>query len=196
MGRLFIVMTAGLYRVKLNRVIKYERLFVILPECIHRMNQVTITAIVRIQCKAPTLINSFTGGHIGKDVTATESINCLLRITDHNQAMLIIRVIYGSRLIDLRRLIYTTEDSILNRIGVLKFIDHCNRVQSSDLCCQFFALLRLQSTIKKALEIITGDNRRLLKKVDVTVVNRTKPGQLLRLPECSFKFDQLINFFK
>ena len=86
-----------------------------------------------------------TGIQIGVDVGATETVNRLFGIANHQQAGVL--VVAGHP-------VYTVEDPVLHRVGILEFIDHCHRKLATNGRCQAFALRAAQRSIQSCEQVV------------------------------------------
>ncbi len=105
------------------------------------------------------------GMHVGKDIGATEGINRLLRIADH------VETAFGISFIQCR------ENLILQRVGILKFIDHRDRIKLADLLSQCLPALTLQRPSQIGQQVI---KRELLFALFLLLQPLTNRGQRLR----------------
>ena len=101
---------------------------------------------------------------IGVDIGAAEGIDGLLGITDHQQRAgrlasiaidgIVADGIVVGRSIARRLRIDAPEDAVLDRIGVLKFVDHRHRQLLTDLARQSLAGLAIERRVQCVIEII------------------------------------------
>ena len=79
-------------------------------------------------------LRMMTGLNIGMDIGATEGINGLLRIANHQQAELIFCIVFALLLKRVAVLVDAREDRKLQRIGILEFINK----RDGETCCHGF----------------------------------------------------------
>ena len=104
---------------KLDRIAKYKGFGSAREQGIDSFYQCGLRTPVCLQVIALDR-RQLTRLHISEYIAAAKAVNRLLRIADQGQAEVLGEFV--TRLIDM------TEDAILNTVGVLKFVDHGNRI--------------------------------------------------------------------
>src|SRR5690625_7319762 len=84
-------------------------------QVIHRFHQTAHRAVVFTQRISSPRIDLLAGGNVGKNITATKTVDSLLRIADHEQGA-------ATRLID------RLENLVLDWVGILKLVNQSNGV--------------------------------------------------------------------
>ncbi len=111
------------------------------------------------------------GLNVGKDVRTAETINRLLRITDHKQA--------GGFVAPVQM----TEDPILQGIGVLKFINQRHRILFSNTLSENIVGIPLQRLIKITQQVIKREYAEPLLEHAVPLIQLLKPLMKQNFPQ-------------
>jgi len=120
----------------------HERLPCVVEHRVERSQKARRRAPIAGQRKAPLLRHIAAGLHIGKDIGPAEAVNGLFRIADEKQ-----RAIGGG--------IHLPENVVLNRIGVLEFVDQGRLVFPPEGCGKgraIFAVQRLIHVVQQVVE--------------------------------------------
>ena len=100
---------------------------------------------------------------IGVDIGAAEGVDGLLGVTDHQQragylvslvAVSSVNVLLIERAIARRLRIDAPEDAVLDRVGILEFVDHRHRQFLTDLTRQTLAGLAIERRVQRVVEVI------------------------------------------
>jgi len=107
-------------------------------DSVDRCNHRLAGAIVGVQAVQPAGSGA-AGRQVGVDIGATEGVDRLLGVADHEQAS--VRVVLADA-------IDAFENAVLDRVGVLEFVDQRHRELLTDQRSQAFSRLRAQRLLQ------------------------------------------------